>query len=488
MKTGSSFKIFLICLMAALAGLVFGIDIGVIAQAKDFIKQDLDLSDTAISWVVSSMMAGAAAGALSAGILTRRYGRKMTLLVSGLSFVLGSLGCALSGSGAMLIISRTVVGLSIGVASFTAPLYLSEVAPRNIRGTMISMYQLMITAGILASFVINTLIRKGTYSGSAEQAGQAASDFMFSNISLGWRAMFFMTVIPSVIFLLGVLFLPRSPRWLFSVGRDQEAQKVLHGIRTTPEEAEQEAEEIRAAAASCIGRTSGIRMFRENKNFRRTVFLGIALQLMQQLCGINIVMYFGPEIIRNAGYTSEFATNMGTIAIGLTNMLATFIAIAYIEKWGRKKILLAGYGIMTLAMGALALFIALGQSMAAIISVLVFIVAFAFSAGPVVWVLCSEIQPLAGRDFGITCSTGANWLSNMAIAATFLPLLGCLGNSLTMALYAVCSLISIFVIMKFVPETKGVSLEHLEKNLMQGVALKDLGQGAPQKAPKPKEN
>ncbi|MBO6070102.1 MAG: sugar porter family MFS transporter [Succinivibrionaceae bacterium] len=464
--------VFLVCFTAAMAGLVFGIDIGVIAQAKDFIKQDLQVDDTVISWVVGSMMGGATAGAMVSGILTRRLGRKVSLLLSGICFVLGSLFCAISTSGAMLIVSRIIVGLSVGIASFTAPLYLSEVAPKSIRGTMITMYQLLITAGILASFLINTLIRNLTFTGAE---GQNPADFLITDVSISWRTMLFVTLIPSSIFLLGVLFLPRSPRWLISVGRHQEALTVLKKIRNSDEEADSEAREISDTVAAGNTSGGGFSMFRTNSNFRRTVYLGITLQLLQQLCGINIIMYFGPELIKAAGYTSELAANTGTVLIGLTNMLSTFIAIALIDKWGRKKILLVGYTIMAVAMMCVAVFMSLGYSMAAIACVLLFIVAFAFSAGPVVWVLCAEIQPLRGRDFGITCSTCANWFSNMAIAATFLPLTTLLGNSGTMAVYAVCSVAAIFLIWAFVPETKGVSLERLEKNLMAGVKLRDMG-------------
>ena len=442
--------VFLVCFTAAMAGLVFGIDIGVIAQAKDFIKQDLQVDDTVISWVVGSMMGGATAGAMVSGILTRRLGRKVSLLLSGICFVLGSLFCAISTCGAMLIVSRIIVGLSVGIASFTAPLYLSEVAPKSIRGTMITMYQLLITAGILASFLINTLIRNLTFTGAE---GQNPADFLITDVSISWRTMLFVTLIPSSIFLLGVLFLPRSPRWLISVGRHQEALTVLKKIRNSDEEADSEAREISDTVAAGNTSGGGFSMFRTNSNFRRTVYLGITLQLLQQLCGINIIMYFGPELIK----------------------AAAFIAIALIDKWGRKKILLVGYTIMAVAMMCVAVFMSLGYSMAAIACVLLFIVAFAFSAGPVVWVLCAEIQPLRGRDFGITCSTCANWFSNMAIAATFLPLTTLLGNSGTMAVYAVCSVAAIFLIWAFVPETKGVSLERLEKNLMAGVKLRDMG-------------
>jgi SP family galactose:H+ symporter-like MFS transporter len=457
--------------MAAFAGMLFGIDIGVIAQAKDFIAKDLAIDDQMLSWVVGSLMGGATFGTLFSGHLTRKQGRKNTLIISAFFFVIGAIGCTSAWSGPSLIAARIILGLSIGIASFTAPLYLSEVAPKSIRGTMISMYQLLITIGILASFLINTYIRNITFTGAEDQI---AENFLISDISVGWRLMLGITVVPSVIFFIGLFFLPRSPRWLISVGRNEEALSVLKKIRGSEEEAVQESREI-INTISNQDKSNGFAMFIQNKNFRKTVFLGITLQLLQQLSGINIIMYFGPELIKAAGYTSEFHTNLGTIAIGVTNVLATIIAIAFVDKWGRKPILIAGYSIMAVAMLAVAGFIHFGYSLAAIIAVLVFIVAFAFSAGPVVWVLCSEIQPLKGRDFGITCSTGANWLSNMLIAASFLPIMGLLGSDMTMCVYAAFSFIAIFLILAFVPETKGVSLEHLEGNLMKGVKLKDIG-------------
>ena len=223
------------------------------------------------------------------------------------------------------------------------------------------MYQLLITAGILASFLINTLIRNLTFTGAE---GQNPADFLITDVSISWRTMLFVTLIPSSIFLLGVLFLPRSPRWLISVGRHQEALTVLKKIRNSDEEGDSEAREISDTVAAGNTSGGGFSMFRTNSNFRRTVYLGITLQLLQQLCG---------------------------------------------------------------------------------------------------------------RDFGITCSTCANWFSNMAIATTFLPLTTLQGNSGTMAVYAVCSAAAIFLIWAFVPETKGVSLERFEKNLMAGVKLRDIG-------------
>ena len=473
MKSSIPRKIIAVCLTAAMAGLVLGIDIGVIAQAKDFIQSDLHVSDTVLSVIAGAMMGGATIGALCGGVLTRKLGRKYSLIISAVCFVISAACGALAWNGTILVTARILVGISLGVASFTAPLYLSEVAPKSIRGTMITLYQLMITVGILISFIVNTMIRYGTFTGAE---GQIASEMMFGSVSYGWRTMLGVTLIPATAFLIGLMFLPKSPRWLISAGRRDEALAVLEKIRGSGEEAREEAEEIISTVAAQTGGIRGFGLFRGSVFFRKAVYLGIALQLMQQLCGINVIMYFGPELIKNAGFSSEFATNLGTIIIGLTNVLATFIAVAFIEKWGRRIILLAGYSIMSLSMICVALFMHLNMSMAAIASVLVFIIAFAFSAGPVAWVLCSEIQPIAGRDFGITCSTVANWLSNMTVVATFLPLIKALGSAETMIIYAAVSVVSVILILLYVPETRGVSLERIEDNLMKGRKLRDLGQ------------
>jgi MFS transporter, SP family, galactose:H+ symporter len=465
--------VFWVCFLAALAGLLFGIDIGVIAQAKEFIITDLKLSENEISWVVGSMMGGAAIGAIGAGFLTRRLGRKISLILGALLFLIGAMGCALSWDATSLICFRITLGVAIGIASFTAPLYLSEVAPQSIRGTMISMYQLMITIGILVAFLSNAAIRGSTY---IEGVEGVATDYLFT-VSTSWRWMLGVTAIPATIFLLGVFTLPRSPRWLVSVGRSEQAFEVLKHIRGSEEDAQKEVNEIIDTVNN--KQSGGFNFFLNNKNFRRTVILGVVLQIAQQLTGMNVIMYYGPELIKSAGFVSASAQDWGTVMFGLTNVLATFIAIYLVDKWGRKPILILGFIIMAISLGAVALLMSMTPtgilSYLAIAFVLLFIICFAFSAGPLIWVLCSEIQPLSGRDFGITCSTGTNWIANMIVGASFLTLLNHFGASGTMLMYAGFCVVSIFVTMFFVPETKGVSLEHLEKNLMNGAKLKDLG-------------
>lgn len=459
-------SILFFCLMAALAGLLFGIDTGVIAQAKEYIAQDLSLTDAQISIIVSALLGGAAFGALSAGFLTRNFGRKKSLMASSCLFCLGAIGCICANDASILIISRILLGLAIGVASFTAPLYLSEIAPKSIRGTMITLYQLMITIGILVAFLSNWGISSLT---TTHENPNGVID-----MAVSWRCMMGMPLLPAAIFFLGSMLIPESPRWLVSVGKKTEAKAVLRKIRTSEHEAVAELEEITETVKNSV-RINGLSYFLNNKFFRKTVILGMLLQLSQQLTGINVILYYGPEIIRSMGFDSDLATNIGTVLIGLTNVLATFIAIYFVDKWGRKPILMLGYVLMALSLVLVAVFMNLQIGYAAIAFVLVFVISFAFSAGPLIWVLCSEVQPLQGRDFGITCSTGANWISNMIIAAFVLAALSNFGSVAVMCFLAGCCIVSLVGVYFFCPETKGVSLEYLEKRLMAGVPLRKLG-------------
>lgn len=443
------------CLMAALAGLMFGLDIGVISGATKFIQQEFQISDQVIEWIVSSMMAGAALGALGAGSLSAKLGRKKSLMLGAILFVIGSILCGLATSPTMLIFARFLLGLAIGIASFTAPLYLAEVAPENIRGSMISLYQLMITAGILLAFLSNTA---------------------FSYYE-AWRWMLGIIAIPGVLFLIGVFALPDSPRWLIMAGRREEAIKVLHRLRGDEKVIQQEVAEIEEQLKVP---QKGWSLFKENANFRRSVGLGVLLQVVQQFTGMNVVMYYAPRIFEGMGYDTA-AQMWFTAAVGLTNVLATFIAIFLVDKWGRKPILYTGFVVMAVGLGVVGSMLGAGnlshgQQTFTVVMLLIFIVGFAMSAGPLIWTLCSEVQPLKGRDFGIGCSTFTNWIANMIVGATFLTMLGTLGQGTAFWIYAGLNVVFIFLVFLLVPETKGVTLERIERNLMQGKRLRDLGQ------------
>ena len=454
---GQSNKImtFFICFLAALAGLLFGLDIGVIADALPFIAKDFQITASTQEWVVSSMMFGAAVGAVGSGWLSFELGRKKSLMIGAILFVAGSLFSAVSPNVEVLILSRILLGLAVGVASYTAPLYLSEIAPERIRGSMISMYQLMITIGILGAYLSDTAF---SYSGA-------------------WRWMLGVITIPAIFLLIGAYFLPDSPRWFAAKGRFADAEKVLLRLRGVSAQAKRELDEIRE---SLQVKQSGWSLFKENSNFRRAVFLGVLLQVMQQFTGINVIMYYAPKIFELAGYTNTTEQMWGTVIVGLANVLATFVAIGFVDRWGRRPMLALGFLVMATGMGTLGTMIHFGIQSAseqhfAIAMLLMFIAGFAMSAGPVIWILCSEIQPLKGRDFGITCSTATNWIANMIVGATFLTMLNALGHANTFWVYAGLNLFFIVLVLWLVPETKHVSLEHIERNLMQGHKLREIG-------------
>ncbi|PLR34996.1 MFS transporter [Chimaeribacter californicus] len=455
-RNGSSARItFFVCFLAALAGLLFGLDIGVIAGALPFISNEFQITNHQQEWVVSSMMFGAAVGAVGSGWLNFRIGRKYSLMIGAVLFVIGSLASALAPNVDVLIVARVLLGLAVGIASYTAPIYLSEIAPEKIRGSMISMYQLMITIGILGAYLSDTGF---SYTGA-------------------WRWMLGVITIPALLLLIGVFFLPDSPRWLAARGSNEKARRVLEKLRDTSEQAKRELDEIRESLKI---KQSGWALFKSNSNFRRTVYLGILLQVMQQFTGMNVIMYYAPKIFGLAGFASTNQQMWGTVIVGLVNVLATFIAIGLVDRWGRKPTLKLGFLVMAIGMGVLGTMLHLGvETMAAkyfaIAMLLIFIVGFAMSAGPLIWVLCSEIQPLKGRDFGITVSTATNWIANMIVGATFLTMLDTLGNANTFWVYGALNVVFIFITIALIPETKNVSLEHIERNLMKGKALRDIG-------------
>jgi MFS transporter, sugar porter (SP) family len=473
--------VYFIGFTAALAGLLFGLDIGVISGAEGFIQKDFKITDEAIQLIVSALLWGAACGALFSGVLSSRFGRRRTILISALNFILGSLLCALAPNEHILIIARFILGLAVGVASFTAPLYLSEVSPGRVRGSMISMYQLMITIGIVLAFLSNTWL--ATYA-------------TFGGVQGGhWRIMLGVIAIPAAIMFLGVYFLPESPRWLFLKGFQERAIAVFRRMKLDEAEI---ASEVREIQDSLKVKQNGFTLLKTNSNFRRAIGLGVGLQIIQQLTGINVIMYYAPRIFGMAGFEDTNEQMWGTVIVGITNVLATFIAIAFVDKLGRKPIMYAGFVTMGLALLAVgSIFVAGGEThmvpnakgveeavivlkstsyaYPAVFALLIFIVGFAMSAGPIIWVICSEIYPLAGRDLGVTFSTGTNWIANGIVAVTFLSLINGIGPGNTFLLYGGLNVLFIIFFLLFVPETKGISLENIERNLMSGLPLRKIG-------------
>ncbi len=456
--------VYFIGFTAALAGLLFGLDIGVISGALEFIQKDFSVSDRILEFIVSALLWGAVFGTLISGVLSNQLGRKKTMLVSAVIFIVGSLYCSISGSANELIFARFLLGIAVGVASFTAPLYLSEISPQRVRGSMISMYQLMITIGIMMAYFSNMYF--GTTAIIHDQVGGH------------WRVMLGVIAFPAILMFLGMLVLPESPRWLFLKGFQQHGIDVFRKMLLPEEDIASEVAEIERNLQQ---KQNGFRLLLTNSHFRRAILLGISLQFIQQLSGINVVMYYAPRIFKIAGFASTSGQMWGTVIIGITNMLATFIAIAFVDKLGRKPMMYAGFVVMGLSMITVGMFLNMNLEESpvfgyyAITALLLFIIGFAMSAGPIIWIICSEIFPLGGRDLGITFSTSANWISNAIIGGTFLTMLSKLGNGNTFLFYGSIQALFIIFFMLFVPETKGISLEHIESNLLSGKALRKIG-------------
>ena len=442
----------------AMAGLLFGLDCGVMGGALPFVADDLKLGSNMQEWVVSGMMLGAAIGAIVTGKITSAIGRKKSLSLGALFFIIGSLGCAFSPDVSILIFCRIILGFSIGITSYVSPLYLAEMSQKESRGRLIAMYQLMCTFGILLAY---------------------ASDTYFS-FSSQWRMMLGIVSVPAFVLLAAVSRLPESPRWLASKNYFSQAEKVLSDMRDTPADVQNELAEIKEALQI---KQAGWSLFKDNKNVRRVVFLGMLLMLMQQFTGLNIIFYYAPTVFGMAGFNTSAGQMICTVLCGAVNLLATIIAMQFVDKIGRRPILKIGFSIIAASMIILGICIYLISNnmnfswvpLTSVIITLICIAGYAMSAAPVMWTLCSEIQPLKSREFGMACSTATCWITSMILGATFLTLVNSIGSAQTFWLYAVLNIIFIFVTIFLVPETKGVSLEHIEKNLMSGKALKHIG-------------
>jgi sugar porter (SP) family MFS transporter len=431
-----------IAFIAALAGLLFGYDTGVISGAILFIKDKFGLTDFAEEMTVSSVLLGAVIGAAISGVIADKFGRKRSIIVTAVIFSIAALGSAISANIDQLIICRLFIGIAIGIASFVAPLYISEVSPPKIRGALVSFNQLMITCGIVLSYIVDYLL-------SADEQ---------------WRWMFAFGALPAVILGFGMFFLPYSPRWLVAQGRRDEAKAVLEKIGET--NVESDVKDIEESISEESGNWSEV----FTPWLRPVLIVGIALAFFQQATGINTVIYYAPTIFEFAGFESHKISILATAGVGVVNVLMTVVAIFFIDKVGRKPLLYAGLIGMILSLGTLGLGFQMAGSSAlmekvTIISLAVYIASFAVSLGPIFWLIIAEIYPLKVRGRGMSLATVANWTFNLIVASTFLTITEKLGKAGAFWLYGLVAVAGLIFCKFFVPETKGHSLEAIEKYL-----------------------
>jgi len=440
----------MVAFVTILAGVLFGYDQGVIAGALGGMTASFDLSTTMQEVVTSLVTLGALVGALLGGGLADRFGRTRTLVVAGVLFAFGALGESVAQSTGVLTVSRFVVGFGVGIASVAGPLYAAEMAPKQVRGRFVSSYQLAITIGILLADIVDA----------------ALSD------DSRWRLMLGLSIVPGVILIVVAAIMPDSPRWLMKMGRRADARKSL--VKTQGGPKIEERLDVIADDLTSNPEAGWSKVF--VPALRRALWVGVGLAVFQQVTGINAVIYYSDKIFALAGFsTPEQQTHATLIAVGLVNVLATLIAVAWVDRFGRKPLLFAGLIGMTVGLLGIASAFAFldknpteggGSSVVGIVTLIamvVYIASFAFSLGPVVWTMISEIFPSQVRGKAVAVCAAVNWGAAFIVSATFLSLIDAIGEVATFLLFAVMCVIAFLWIMSKVPETKGKSLEEIQE-------------------------
>jgi MFS transporter, SP family, arabinose:H+ symporter len=452
---GSRLYLSLACLVAALGGLLFGFDTAVISGTIDPLEAQYRLSALMKGWIVSSALIGCLIGSAVAGTLSDRFGRKWILLLSAVLFALCAIGSAIPQCPWHLVVARLIGGCGIGIASMLSPLYIAEISPARLRGGLISMYQLAITIGILVAYLSNYAL--------AEVARQYA-DFYGSGILhvvfVGeiWRGMLLMGLLPAGFLLILLLFVPESPRWLAKQGQSAAALEILTRVGGR-ETAVCELAEIEAAVAEESG--SIRQLFQRGR--RLPLLIGMILPFFSQISGINVIVYYGPTVLKTAG-CGENAALFWQILFGAVGVVFTVAAMLMIDRLGRKPLLLfgiAGVGAMLAIAGVLMAI----ESVSPFWLIVVFAIdlaCFNLSYGPICWVIVSEIFPTAIRGRAMSISIFALWIGCTLVAQTFPWLLEYAGPAATFGLYALSTPLAFAFVFLFVPETKGKTLEEIE--------------------------
>ena len=448
-----------ISLVSAMGGLLFGYDWVVIGGAKPFYERFFDIASSANlqAWAMSSALIGCVVGAVISGFVSDKYGRKKSLLGAAFLFTIASLGTGLAGSFGTFVGFRLLGGIGIGLASALSPMYIAEIAPSEIRGRFVSLNQMTIVIGILLAQIINMLIAEKVPAGATDQMIAASW-----NGQMGWRWMFWACGVPSVLFFLLTFFIPESPRWLLKVGKQEVAFPVLEKIGGNVY-AQQEVDNIKATLNDASEKVDFKALL--NPVYIPILIIGVVVAVFQQWCGINTVFNYAEEIFSAAGYgVSDTLFNI--VITGSVNLIFTFVAMFTVDKWGRKKLML--FGSIGLALN----YILLGSAfffhlkgVAVLVLVLTAIAIYAMSLAPIVWVILSEIFPNRIRGAAMALATFALWVACFVLTYTFPLLNKSLGAAGTFWVYSgICLLGFIFIILKL-PETKGKSLEEIEKIL-----------------------
>lgn len=450
-----------ISLVSAMGGLLFGYDWVVIGGAKPFYERFFDIANSANlqAWAMSSALIGCIVGAVISGVVSDKFGRKWPLLLSAFLFTLSSLGTGVASSYFIFIVFRIIGGVGIGLASALSPMYIAEVAPTHLRGRFVSLNQMTIVIGMLGAQVINLLIAEPVPAGATDEFIRASW-----NGQIGWRWMFYACAVPSAIFFILTFLLPESPRWLMKAGKGEKAYPTLKKIGGE-KYAREEMANIQATLDDVSEKVDYKTLFQPR--FRTVLIIGIVLAVFQQWCGINTVFNYAEEIFTAAGYgVSDTLFNI--VITGSVNLIFTLVAMFTVDKWGRKKLMVFG------SIGLAITYVLLGgayyfelKGIAVLSLVIIAIAIYAMSLAPIVWVILSEIFPNRIRGAAMALATFALWVACFILTFTFPLLNEALGASGTFWVYAgICLLGFVFVLFKL-PETKGKSLEEIEKELVK---------------------
>jgi SP family arabinose:H+ symporter-like MFS transporter len=428
---------------AALGGFLFGYDTAVVSGAIDFLKSHFHLSADLTGWAASSLLVGCMAGAALAGPLGDRFGRKWTLVACAVLFLVSSAASAMPNTIEQFAWSRFAGGIAIGGASMLCPLYIAEISPEQVRGTLVAFYQLAIVVGIVVVYFVNLKIQR--------LGGESW------NTLYGWRWMFASLTLPSLLFGAAMVLVPESPRWLMKMGQRDEALRILQRVGGEAA-ALREIRTIEAALAQEEGRWSEL----FTSGYGRALAIGGLLAVLGQFSGINAIMYYAPSIFKAAG-TGTDAAFAQAVTIGMVNLLFTFVAIWLVDRAGRRPLLIVGTSIQVVSQILIGLmFYRHEQGLLLLGSIVMFTGAFAVAMGPIPWIVNSEIFPTKLRGRAMSFAIVLLWLADFIVTQTFPRLREAIGPANTFWTYAVFSLLSVVFVVTMVPETKGRTLEEIE--------------------------
>ena len=442
-----------VAIVIMLAGVLFGYDQGVISGALGGIQKDFHVSTFPLEIITSWVTLGAMAGALVAGGLADRLGRRMTILLASILFIAGALVEAFAPGPTVLVVGRLVVGFGVGVASVAAPLYAAEMAPARLRGRFVSLYQLAITIGIFIAYLVNFVLSHGS----------------------GWRAMLGVSAVPAVLLVVAVWPLSDSPRWYMQAGSRPDAERSLRKVKGV-DDVTADLDTMQASIDEDARSHAGWKTVFAQQ-WRRPLTIGVTLAMLQQLTGINAVIYYANQIFEAAGFISPTSQSLATLwAIGAVNVVATFVAVVWVDRFGRKPLLFigtVGMGVSLVVVGAMFLKLTkitpgsvahtpTGEGLITLVALVVFIASFAFSLGPIVWTIINEIFPSHVRGRAVAVATAANWFAAWLVAQFFLTMVDLITTTGVFWVFAGFCGVTFWFVRQYVPETKGRSLEQIQ--------------------------